>query len=692
MDGRPRSLRPSIRDLVFGNPEAPGKVVTAFSFILNHRTAFFRVGEPVELTAFVRENASDSDAVLVRKVRGALFHHLSRETRAIVGPPLKHPNRIIDETLRDRSLRAALDQIAQEQQQSPDAVRRRARKNLEEIANRYNPTILASFNSLVGVVLSRMFQGVEVLDADIEKVQELKRHAPLVFVPSHKSHFDYLLMGWMFASRGIMPPLVAAGANLSFWPLGWYLRRSSAFFLRRSFKGDPIYGATFKAYVKKLVREGNSQEFFIEGTRSRTGKLLSPKTGYLSFEVDAVLEGARDELYFVPVAIDYDKLVEARSYTREMAGGEKRPESIKTLLAAPRVLTNDRSGRIYISFGEPISLKEFLAARSRDPHHLTADERRATVAALAQRITWGIGRATTLTPAALLCAALLAHRHRGLSAREAGARIHLLREWAQKDGMRVSPSLAGAPSDPSALGPVNEVMRRLMEDSLVQAQVVGADTIYTVPEEKRANLCLYKNNLLHHFATRSFAAFALLSAGGDATDELCRERFGFLAWLLKLEFSFQVGLHDVEPLWREALEALVRGGLVVREGEGVKVASAPDAREELAFVRDLTRDLVESYRVFVAALPRLTGPLEKKALLSLVLEEGRAEFLAGTIACAEALSRPVFENALALCVDQGVLVEKEKRYELAEAYRDQGRLGSLLTPIDRLLGSQRPAG
>lgn len=683
---RPRNLKPTIRDLVFGNPEAPGRLMTAVGFLLFYRNAFFRVGEPIDLTAFVREHASDSDEVLVRKVRGSLSQFLARETRAIVGPPLKHPDRIIEETLRDRTLKAALDEAAAELRISPEQARRRAQRNLEQIANRYVPLMTWSFKNLVTLTLSRLYQGVDVDEADIERMLSLKAKAPLVYVPSHKSHLDYLLMGWVFADRGIVPPTVAAGANLSFWPLGWYLRHTSAFFLRRSFKGDPVYGATFKAYIKKLVREGQSQEFFIEGTRSRTGKLMQPKTGMLSFEVDAVLEGAQDDLYFVPVAIDYDKLIEARSYTRELAGGEKKPESVKSLLAAPKVvLTKAKTGWIYMRFGEPVSLKSFLAERVRDPSAMTEEQKRNAIAALAQRITWGIGRVTTITPVSLVCAALLAHRRRGITAREAGARIHFLRECARKESLNVSPVLEGAPSDPSTLGPINEVVRRLLEDGHIAAQVVGSDTVYSVPDERRPALSLYKNNLVHLFAKRSFTAASLLSFGGEAPEAQVKERFVWLLKLFKNEFSYRSGLSDAEPLYREAREALVAEGLVERDGERLKVAPAPHARDDLAFLRDLTRDLLESYRTVFAALPKAAAPVERKAFVAAALEQGRLDFLSGVLACNESLSRPTFENAVEVLKDGGVLVEKDKKLELSAEKKEPGEVQKLLATLDELL-------
>jgi glycerol-3-phosphate O-acyltransferase len=687
---RARNLKPGIREFLFGSPEDPGLLITAWSFLRNFRNAFMRVGAPIELTAFVREHAEDSDAVLVRKVRGSLYQHLARETRALVGPPRKTRERLIEETLRDRTLKAALEGAAAHTRIGLDAARRRAARNLRQIAADYTGVVIAIARPVLTFVFNRVHAGVEIDEPGFERALASAREAPVIYCPSHKSHLDYLLMAWVFAERGLMAPLVAAGANLSFWPLGPFFRGGGAFFLRRSFKGDAIYTATFKAYVKKLMKEGYGQEFFIEGGRSRTGKLLSPKLGMVAFEVEAFLEGAQDDVYFVPVAIDYETILEAKSYARELAGGEKKPESLKSLLSAPKILTA-KLGRIYLSFEEPISLRKFLLARGVDPAQVTEEQKRTAIRALAQRIAFGISRAQTITPAALLASALLAHRRRGITAKEAGARIHLLRELARRENARLSPAMESAPSDPSSLGPINDVVRLLLEDGSVEAQVVGGETIYRVPDERRAGLCFYKNNLVHLAIGRSFVAFALLAEGGEASWEALGAHVRFLVRLLKLEFSFPVGL-TFENVLAETVAQLAAEGRVVREGgdgvaQRVKVAPEPFARPDLAFLRDLNRDLLESYRIVAAALPLAQEPIDRKQLIKLALERGRADFLAGSTSCAEALSRSNLENAIALYEDEGVLVaaEEGRRVELSAEHR--GAPEKLLEPIDRLLAA-----
>jgi glycerol-3-phosphate O-acyltransferase len=659
----PGRVRPGLLDVLFGSPEAPSGIAQVMAFLRNYRRAFVRLGEPINLSNFVKENTGDSDQVLARKVRGALSQHLTRQTRAIVGPKLKEPERITEETLRDRTLHRALEKAAEESKRPLASVEAEAKKDLKEIAARYNPTLIAMLRPLMSWVFNRIYDGVEVDEAGLKRALDAGTRAPLIYCPSHKSHVDYLLMAWVFAERGMAPPHAAAGANLSFFPLGTLFRRGGAFFLRRSFKGDKVYTATFRGYVKKLMREGVSQEFYLEGGRSRTGKLLNPKTGLLSFEVDAFLEGARDDAYFVPVSIDYEKIVESKSYERELSGGEKKKEDVRGLLSTPKVLAT-RYGRIYISFEKPISLKEFLASRGgAEAVESDEGERRKAVAALAHRIVFGISQASTVTPSALLAAVLLSHRKRGISAKSISERVHFLRELAKEHQARLSEVLVGvSPSDPTVIGPINEAVRVFEEDGIVTHQKASDETIYRVVDERRLELVFYKNNFMHIVASRSLVACALLSFKGVdmvPVGEL-RERAKYLSRLFKLEFIYRVG-QSFDSIFEEKLAWMVEKGLVVREGDFCRMAPDAYAREMLVMLSELVRDFTESYWLAAKTLHLLkSGPREKKEMLAEMLERGRAGFLEGQLQCAEAVSRPNLENAIELFIELGVLAQADK--------------------------------
>jgi glycerol-3-phosphate O-acyltransferase len=651
-------LQPSLLDYVFGSPEAPGFVHTLIAFRRNYKRAQFRVGEPIDLRSFVSENEGKSDPVLGRKIRSTLYQHLARETRAVFGPPRKHPERVIEQTLRDRTLRKTLEEQAAATHRPLEQLSREARRTLKSIAARFEPSVVALAVPILSWVFNRIYAGIEVDDAGLDRAMKAAARAPVVFCPSHKSHIDYLVMSFVLWKRGYSMPLVAAGANLSFFPLGPFLRRGGAFFLRRSFKGDAVYTAVFKAYLKKLVREGVHQEFFPEGGRSRTGKLLTPKLGMLTWEVEAVLEGARDDLNFVPVSIAYEKVPESKSYSKELAGHEKRPEDIKALLSLWKVLRS-RFGRIHLTFDEPISLAKFMAARGLSPGEPIPDRsKRTLVRALAHRIMYGIDRVSTITPQALASAALLAQRGRGVAvaAGDLEERVNLLRQLADDQGRSISPA------------PVDQALEGFVEEEMVRRQEARGQMMYLPVEERRFELAFHKNMLMNWVAPLSLVANGLLAEGESANRDRVRNNAQFLSRLFKFEFIYQVGV-GFDALFSAAVDTLERRVLLRHQGATLYVDAQPRARPQLVFLADLLRDYLESYLAATLTLEEdliPKGSMDRKALLDASLDTGRAEFLAGRLDAPESLSRPNFENALLFFVDCGILVESDLGLSLAD--------------------------
>ncbi|MCP3103441.1 1-acyl-sn-glycerol-3-phosphate acyltransferase [Myxococcus sp. K15C18031901] len=668
---RSARLKPNWVDIVFGSPEAPGFLHSMLAFFRNYKRAQFRVGEPIDLRDFVNQNPKDSDEVLARKVRSSLHVHLARETRAVFGPPAKPAERIIDETLRDRALRKVVDEVAAESGRKQESVLREARRNLEAIAAKPSPTALAFASPVLEWVFNRIYDGMHVDEAGLHRALKAAGRAPIVLCPSHKSHIDYLVMSWVLWNRGYAVPLVAAGANLSFFPLGSFFRRCGAFFLRRSFKGDKVYAASFKAYVRKLVHDGIHQEFFPEGGRSRTGKLLTPKLGMFTWQVESVLEGARNDLLFVPVAIDYEKVVESGSYSKELAGGEKKPEDLKALLSAPKVLAA-RYGRIHLGFDEPISLLEFMKERGLDPEQPVSDEqKKSLVRALGNRVMYGISKVSTVTPHALVSTSLLAHRRRGLTQRELADRINILRSIAREDGAPQSRELANAPSNPETMGPIQDAMRTFIDDEMVRTQEARGDVIYQVEDTRRPEMSFYKNTLMNLVAARSLVANAVLAAGSPAPYDDVKSRALSLSRLFKVEFIYRVNT-TFDTIFAETVERLVRMGLLLHEGEALRVAPEPHARPELEFLADLLRDYLEPYLLATMTLNDVASGVveDRKGFSRLAMETGRAEYHAGRITASESLAKVTLENAISYLIDQKQLVEEDKKLKLGPQAAD----------------------
>jgi glycerol-3-phosphate O-acyltransferase len=651
---RPQKLKPTVGEILFGTPDQPSRLANALGFALNRRRAVLRLGRASDLASFVRERAGERDAVLARKVRGALHHHLAVAVEAVVGPPLKSAGRVKEQVLRDRSLRAALATEAARTGRTPAAVQREAERDLSEIASRYSPALIELLRPLLSWLFGKLYDAVDVDEEGIARLKRAAGEAPIVLCPSHKSYVDFLVVSWALYERGLSPPHIAAGINLSFWPFGAIARRGGAFFIRRTMKGDRVYTATLRAYVKELLRQRVLQEFYLEGGRSRSGKLLFPKTGLVSMELDAWLEQAADDVLFVPVSIDYERLIEARSYAHELAGGEKAKENLRGLLRARKVLRR-RYGRLTVQVEEPISLRSFAAERlgSRPPGPEGAtgdaslaseDQRRALVLALASRIAWGINRASTVTASGLLATALLAHVRRGLGADELTARVALLASLAERDGARFARGLAEAPPDPRRPGPLADAMTRFEEEGLVRVERAAGEVIYQVVEERRPLLDYHKNAVLHRYVPLALVASAIGAGGGDAPRDEVLERTQWLSRLFKLEFMYPVGVR-IEETFGAAVAGLERVGALTVHGE--RLRAGPE-RATLGFIADLLRPYLEAYLVVAQALltpPRGERPADRRALVKAALECGRAAHAAGRIALRESLSKATLENA-----------------------------------------------
>ncbi len=655
-----QKVTPSVFDRVFGSPEAPGFLHSLWSFLRNYKRAQLRVGTPINLKEVLEREQGQPTAIIARKVRSALHHHLARETRAVFGPPAKDTGRFIHEAMRDRVFSKTVEEVAKEKNRSIEATRRQALRDFDAIAAKFSPTATELAAKTLDIVFSRIYDGIEVDEAGLLRAMKAASNAPIVFTPSHKSHLDYLIMSYVLWRRGYMAPLVAAGANLSFFPLGPFLRRCGGFFLRRSFKGDKLYTAVFKAYLKKLVHDGVSHEFFPEGGRSRTGKLLQPKLGLFTWLTEAVLEGARNDLLFVPVSIDYEKVVEGAEYKKELQGGEKKAEDMKALLSAPAVLT-ENYGRIHLTFDDPVSLAALMNERSLEPATVSEEQKRSLVRALGHRVMYGISRVSTVTPHALLASALLAHRRRGISDRELTDRIVFLRGMAVDLGAPLSRQLKDAPSSPVVLGPIRDAMSMFASAGMVAIAEAGSERIFQVPDDRRPELSFYKNTLLNLVAGRAIVCASVLADEAALHHDEVRERALFLSRLFKFEFLYPVG-KTFEHIFDETLEHLMRQGLLRRDGAQVSVAPEAHARPMVEFLGDLLRDLLESYLLAAQRAQELDEQgLDKKEFLKVTLEAGRAAFLAGTITASEALSKTTLENAVQFLLEQRYLMDKDRK-------------------------------
>ena len=653
---RPGHFRPTLGDVVFGTSDSPGALRALGIAWLLYRWAKVRVAEPVNVQKFLEDNPGVPDDVLARKLRFAVAYGLGREQKILNGPPMKTYARLQDEVLRDPGLTKAVRKVALEENKPSAVIHQRAISQYQEIASRFDVDVLSLVDWFLRVVWNRIYDGLEVDPADIQMLRETARKAALVLVPCHRSHVDYLVLGQVLYWNGMMPPMVAAGSNLDFFPLGPILRRASAYFIRRSFRGDHLYPHVVRSYIKHAMKEGFFQEFFVEGGRSRTGKTLPPKMGMISFVVDAFLDGVQRDVAFVPVHIGYEKVVEGSAYARELSGGEKERESIRGLVRATSVLRH-RYGRVYVTFDEPVMLRGFLERRGvSQTGQNTADHVRAAVTALAHRVVYGINMCAVVTPSAVAALALLGHPKRGLSHPALllyGKRIVNHIRLVTDGRARISPALA---ADMEAA--LREAMTRLSEERLVEISGASGEVFYRPQEGQRVKLDFYKNNILHFFVSDAIVATAVLGAGGGrpVPQEVVKERAQALSRFLKLEFEFRQGV-PFDDLFDETVARNLERGFLTHQDGMLHVGQAAVARQTSHFVANLIGNFLESYRQVFLELPgELSTPRSRRDLTATLLDRVRASFLAGEMHYPEAVNKALVENAVEWALDQGVMV------------------------------------
>lgn len=705
---RPSSTRRTIVDLLFGPAEWPGRIRVLLQFLFNYRNAMMRSGEPFDVGAFLAEHQELTDAQAADAIRYAILRRMERERALVLGPAKKTATRLIDELLRSPRVRRHIEREAKDSTRSLAAVEAEARRELDRLCAAMDTNVIGVFHRFLDrFVWNRIYDGLIVDMAGLERLREAARRGPLVLLPSHKSHVDYLVLSDVLYRHGLAPPLIAAGDNLSFFPLGPFLRRSGAFFIRRSFKGKKLYPQLVDAYVRKILVEGHNLELFVEGGRSRTGKLLPPKLGILSMIVDAALQLRDREITFVPVSIGYERIIEERSYVHEQSGGEKKAESIGGLLSARRVLRS-KYGRLYLEVGELMSFQGLVReaqelagkndARRGEPSvaggesALSPAQRRALVQRIAHRVTYEINRATVVTPAALCATALMAHRRRGITHGQLVQRVTQMLASLERLGARIAEPVRDE----------NGVFRqetleetlKLFSDAKLLVVVDGgappqsggggskidAEAIYAVPEERRIALEYHKNTILHFFVPSALIASSLLALGDDVDREALRERVRALSRLFKLEFMYRADA-EFDDIFADALGSMQAAGEVDVAGSKVRRGGGA-AGARVASYAEMLRTYFEAYRLAMLSVRPLRdpshAPLTKKEWLKSTLALGLRRWLAGQTSLRESVSRPKIENALAALHDQQIV-----RTE-AELIRAGARIDAY-DGIDRML-------
>ncbi len=685
----PDRTNPGLLDVLMGPAEDPGFIRKTLIFLRYHRHAVVRLGEPVNVAEFLAQHEGQPRERVAKKLRWLLLGSLFRERRVVKGPDVRPRRWIFDRILQEPATRAAIEEEARREGRAVVAIEKRARRILSRTGADLRWGMLMFDRWIMDQLVSRLYSGVEVDPAGAERVRKAARNGTVVLIPSHRSHFDYLLLSWVLFYQGMMPPHIAAGINLSFWPMGTIFRRSGAFFIRRSFGGDRLYTALLTQYIRALTSEGYTQEFFIEGGRSRSGKMLMPKIGLLWTYLDAMADKIVPDIQIVPIYIAYEKIVE--DYAGELEGDEKKKETAGDLVRASSVLRK-RFGRVYVQANEPISLKEALETLDRPWRDLSLDESKSYLRRLSQHIVAEIQDVTVVTPSTVAATTLLSHDRRGMTRAHFHRTCRFLVRWLEAREAGFSDAWQfpeDALDETLGLFAAEKYVEILAEvpDEPADDDIIAIST----SAKQRMRLDYYKNNILFHFVPAAFVCTAVMHGdAGEAPLPVVQRRFDFLADLFAHEFVFHPDLPTDFQL-EQAVQQLQDQGIIrVRPAD----PEAPDSTEALVLadrarawlLSSTIRNFIEAYYVVLEGSGVLRRrPLTRKELVSEALKTGRRMFLTEDVTRPEAVGKVNLNNAARQFQSKGVLVEmhsyrgRDPRLVLDEDARDRylGPMGKL---------------
>ncbi|MEZ8637987.1 glycerol-3-phosphate 1-O-acyltransferase PlsB [Vibrio cyclitrophicus] len=555
-------------------------------------------------------NSHGTDSTIAHKLARVARIHFSRQKLAASGPNLPSRQALFDRLLKSEAIKKAIEDEAQAKNISIEKASKEAQDIMDEIAANFSYSLIKRGEKILGWLWNKLYQGLHISNASTVRKLAQDGHE-IVYVPCHRSHMDYLLLSYVLYHEGMVPPHIAAGINLNFFPAGPIFRHGGAFFIRRSFKGNKLYSTIFREYLAELFAKGYSVEYFSEGGRSRTGRLLQAKTGMLAMTIQAMLRGMNRPVTLVPVYIGYEHVMEVATYAKELRGKRKEKENASLVIRTIRKLRN--FGKGYVNFGEPIQLNQYLNEHSPewtkdiDPMGTSKPQwMNPVVNDLATKMMTHINDAAATNALTLCATALLASRQRALSRDSLVSQINcylsLLKNVPYSDTFTV-------PKD-SAEDLVKHA--ESLNKFLIESDSMG--DIISLDRHQSILMTYYRNNIIHLFALPSLIAQMTIRQRGLSIEAI-QKNVAAIYPFLKKELFLSYDESQLEGVVSNIIDELVSQGMIVVSDNEVTINQSNS--QALMLLGRTISETLQRYSIalnLLAENPELDKPdLEQKS-------------------------------------------------------------------------------
>lgn len=507
-----------------------------------------------------------TDSAIAHKLARVARIHFSRQKLAASGPNLPQRQVLFARLMKSPAIEKAIEDEAQSKNISIEKARKEAHDIMDEIAADFSYGLVKNGDRILGWLWTKLYQGLHINNASTVRRLAQDGHE-IVYVPCHRSHMDYLLLSYVLYHEGMVPPHIAAGINLNFFPAGPIFRRGGAFFIRRSFKGNKLYSTIFREYLSELFAKGYSVEYFSEGGRSRTGRLLQAKTGMLAMTIQAMLRGLNRPVTLVPVYIGYEHVMEVGTYAKELRGSRKEKENAGLVLRTLRKLRNFGLG--YVNFGEPIQLNQYLNEHApewtKDIDRMGGSKPQwmnPVVNGLANKMMTHINDAAATNALTLCATALLASRQRALSRDSLINQIECYLKLLKNN-----------PYSNTSTVPT-ETAEELVDHAIsLDKFVIETDTMGDIISLDRSQSILmtyYRNNIIHLFALPSLIAQMIIRQR-NVTVEKVQENVAQIYPFLKKELFLSYKEEELNELVVKILNEFIEQKMVCQDGDKLEI-------------------------------------------------------------------------------------------------------------------------